>query len=371
MGTLAHPTGDATIHGGAASTADGVDHRCAHRSGIDGTAKGGDLGFRCCKGPPNAAAIPPPKTGDVQFTRTPMDIGKVRKMCAAIPQLAPYAKDLTFFSEDDAIKAVLGRGDGGVKPGPVLTTSPVSWTPVPTEEVIVMALRAKSASLIVAFYRLGEERFRLASSLVLKDEQGDVTVDVETTATWLGGASAPKPKPELFTFRDSFFRYASAHDIFRLLEQRFPDGRWSEIKSCNELGERNRALAGDYTAATGERVYRAPSSVFVRWYLDCLRQGILRALEKAAPLRLFGPAVMQTAVGKPLEPLLNDLDKTRWEDLPDEVRQEIAGHWARFLFGARAGDQGKELIPRAGGSLREVVTKIAIFGALDDRFLIY
>jgi hypothetical protein len=161
---------------GAAASADGVDHRCAHRIGLDATAKGDDLGFRCCKGPPNAAAIPPTKGGDVSFTKTTMDLKKVQKLLSAIPQLAHYAKDVTFFNEDEAVKTVLSRGDGGVKPGPALTTSPVSWTPVPTEEVVVMALRAKTASLIVAFYHLPEDRYRLASSLVLKDELGPVVL---------------------------------------------------------------------------------------------------------------------------------------------------------------------------------------------------
>lgn len=162
---------------GAASSSDGVDHRCAHRTGIDATAKGADTGFRCCKGPPNAAAIPPPKSGEATFTRLPLDIKRVAKMVADVPKLAPYAKDLAFFNEEDSIKAVLSRGDAGAaKPGPVLTTSPILWTPVPTEEVVVMALKAKGASLILAFYRLSEDRYRLASSLVLKDETGPVVL---------------------------------------------------------------------------------------------------------------------------------------------------------------------------------------------------
>ena len=161
---------------GAAASADGVDHRCAHRIAIDATAKGNDLGFRCCKGPPNAAAIPPPKSGDVQFGKTTLDIKRVQKLLAAVPQLAHYSKDVVFFNEEEAIKMVLAKGDGGVKPGPALTTSPVLWTPVPTEEVVVMALRAKTASLIVAFYKLPEDKFRLASSLVLKDELGPVVL---------------------------------------------------------------------------------------------------------------------------------------------------------------------------------------------------
>lgn len=161
---------------GAAASADGVDHRCAHRGAIDGTAKGNDLGFRCCRGAPNAAAIPAAKLTEASFTKEALDIKKVQKTLAAIPELAAYAKDVSYFPEDDAVKAVLSRGDAGLKPGPVVTTSPVTWNPLPTEEVVVVALRAKASSLILAFYKLPEERLRLASSLVLKDENGPVVL---------------------------------------------------------------------------------------------------------------------------------------------------------------------------------------------------
>ncbi len=161
---------------GAPASADGVDHRCAHRGAVDGATKGADLGFRCCKGPPNAAAIPTLKTSEASFTKEPLELKRVQKALQAIPELAGYAKDASFFPEDDAVKAVLSRGDGGLKPGPVVTTSPVTWNPVPTEEVVVVALRAKATSLILAFYKLPHDGLRLASSLVLKDEAGPVVL---------------------------------------------------------------------------------------------------------------------------------------------------------------------------------------------------
>lgn len=161
---------------GAAATADGVDHRCAKRTPVDATAKGADTGFRCCKGAENAAQLPPPRAGEPQFAKTQADLKKIQKMLTAIPELAPYAKDLAFFAEEDAVKAVLAKGDAGLKPGPIVTTAPVLWSPVPTEEVLVMALRAKNASIIVALYKLPEDKLRLASSLVLKDEQGPVVL---------------------------------------------------------------------------------------------------------------------------------------------------------------------------------------------------
>jgi hypothetical protein len=162
---------------GAAASEDAASHRCAHRTPLDGSLKGPDLGFRCCWGPPNAAAIPPPKTGEPSLGKVEIDLKAVSKVLLASPRLAPFARDLAFFKEEEAIKVILQRGDAGaVKPGPVLTTGPVLWSPVPTEEVIVLALKAKNASIIVALYRLGEDRYRLASSLVLKDEPGPVVL---------------------------------------------------------------------------------------------------------------------------------------------------------------------------------------------------
>ncbi len=161
---------------GATATADGVDHRCAKRTPIDATAKGPDTGFRCCKGPENAAQLPPSRVGEPQLSKTQVDLKAIQRQLSSIPELAPYIKDLALFPEEDAIKTVLARGDAGVKPGPLLTTSPVLWSPVPTEEVLVLALRAKSASLIVALYKLPEGKLRLASSLVLKDEPGPVVL---------------------------------------------------------------------------------------------------------------------------------------------------------------------------------------------------
>jgi formylglycine-generating enzyme required for sulfatase activity len=167
----------AVVHGAAAS-ADGVDHRCAHRAAIDSTSKAADLGFRCCKGPPNAAAVPAIKGNDSAFSRVQLDVKLVAKMCAAIPALAPYASSLAFFNEQEAIAAVLEKGGGGAtaKPGPVLTTSPVLWSPTPYDELVVLTMRAKGASLILAFYRLPADRYRLASSLVLRDEPGPVVL---------------------------------------------------------------------------------------------------------------------------------------------------------------------------------------------------
>jgi formylglycine-generating enzyme required for sulfatase activity len=162
---------------GAAPTEEDANHRCARRALLDASSRGPELGFRCCWGPPNAAAVPAPRSGEPTVSKTEIDLKIVSKILSASPRLAPYARDLAFFKEEEAIKAVLQRGDAGAaRPGPVLTTSPILWSAVPTEEVVVLALKSKNASLIVALFRLGEDRYRLGSSLVLKDEAGPVVL---------------------------------------------------------------------------------------------------------------------------------------------------------------------------------------------------
>ena len=50
---------------GAATEAEAVEHRCAHRGAADAAERAKDVGFRCCQGPPNAAVIPAPKLGPI------------------------------------------------------------------------------------------------------------------------------------------------------------------------------------------------------------------------------------------------------------------------------------------------------------------
>jgi sulfatase-modifying factor enzyme 1 len=162
---------------GAPPGAEGPDHRCAHRTSVEGTSKASDVGFRCCKGPPNAAAIPAFRAPESAFTRMPPDLAKASALLAGSPKLSPYAGNISFYSEQDAIKDVLARGNAGAaKPGPVLTTAPVRWAPAPNEELVVLAVKAQGAAIVAAFYRLPGERHKLASSMVLKDEAGPVVL---------------------------------------------------------------------------------------------------------------------------------------------------------------------------------------------------
>lgn len=163
----------AIVRGSRTKVAD-TEHRCARRETLDPGAHGPDIGFRCCKGPPNAAKIRRPKPVQT-FRRVKLDAEQVTGMIKSVPQLAALG-EVSFFSEPDDVTRVLSRGDAG-KQGNILTTSPLMWSPDLGEEILVLAgLGSSGSSFVAAFHRLPGDRYRLASSFVLKDEKGPIVL---------------------------------------------------------------------------------------------------------------------------------------------------------------------------------------------------
>lgn len=160
---------------GARADAAAVDHRCAHRSAADATAAGADIGFRCCGGPPNAAQIASPAWQQT-YRRAEISPAEVAKMLASVPALKDLSADVEFFKEPDDPHQVLARGDGGAPPNVTLTTSPLLWSPVPGEEILVVAGHGGKDAFVVAFFRLPGDRYRLGSSLWMKGEKGPVVL---------------------------------------------------------------------------------------------------------------------------------------------------------------------------------------------------
>lgn len=161
---------------GAQPDASSVDHRCAHRASVEATATSDDLGFRCCSGAPNAASLPAPQFQQT-FRKVDLSPAQAREMFASVKQLEELGGELKWFKEPDDVNVVLARGDAGAAPpNVVLTTSPLLWSPVPGEEVLLLTGRADRSSFIVAFHRLPDDRYRIASSLVLRDDKGPVVL---------------------------------------------------------------------------------------------------------------------------------------------------------------------------------------------------
>ena len=160
---------------GAAPDAPGPHHRCARRGGIDSSTTSGDLGFRCCKGPPNAATVPEPKLGQT-FKKKKIPLQRLAAMLTSHPKTKALSNEVIFFREPEAANTVVARGPGDRK-GFLFTVTPLLWNPVPGAEFLVVAARSgKDTSFVVVYHVLGDDEFQLASSFVMKREPGPVAL---------------------------------------------------------------------------------------------------------------------------------------------------------------------------------------------------
>ena len=160
---------------GAAADAEAGEHRCGARRGLDAETKEANIGFRCCSGPPNARKVPEPAT-----------LPAYRKHALSGPKLAALLKQhevtrglekgLVFFSEPEAAETVVARGPGDRK-GFSFTVTPLLWSPVPGAEYLILTARSgENTSFVLAYYVLGDDKYRLAASFVMKDEPGPVAL---------------------------------------------------------------------------------------------------------------------------------------------------------------------------------------------------
>jgi len=84
------------------------------------------------------------------------------------------AKNITFFKDPDSAETVISRGPGDRK-GFTFGTAPLLWNPVAGAELLLVSARSgENTSFVVAFHVLGEGKYRLASSFILKNEPGPV-----------------------------------------------------------------------------------------------------------------------------------------------------------------------------------------------------
>jgi len=172
----------AAVRGARADAAD-VDHRCAHRVAVDPKAGADDLGFRCCYGERNEPTIPSPKWL-ATVRKVEMPPSRLQKMFGSNPRLKTISGDIKYFREESAAETVLRRGrakgvegDAGTPPpNTYLTASPIIWSPVPGEEILLVTGRSNKDSFIVAFHRLPDDRYRVGSAMIMEGELGPVVL---------------------------------------------------------------------------------------------------------------------------------------------------------------------------------------------------
>jgi hypothetical protein len=160
---------------GAAAAAPASEHRCAARHGLDEEDTATDLGFRCCRGAPNAAAVKEPRLGPT-FQKIKLTAERVEKLFAEDERTRSVARDVKFFRDPDAANTVVARGPGDRK-GFSFTVSPLLWNPVAGAEFLILVGRSGAeTSFVAAYHVLGDDRYQLAASFVMKNEPGPVAL---------------------------------------------------------------------------------------------------------------------------------------------------------------------------------------------------
>lgn len=158
---------------GASRTEPAEMHRCATRRSTPVDQGAPEIGFRCCKGPPNAAVVPEPKAGD-PFQKAELSGKQLEKLLKSNPVTARLAQDLVFFSEPEAANTVVSRGPGDRK-GFGFTVRALRWNPVAGANYLLVTARSgKDTSFVVAYRQISEEEHELAGSFIMEDEPGPV-----------------------------------------------------------------------------------------------------------------------------------------------------------------------------------------------------
>jgi len=157
---------------GAAAAAAGPEHRCAARHAMDSQSKASDLGFRCCKGAPNAAIVPEPKLGET-FSRGKIGSEALERVFKQDPRTASIA-NLKFYREPEAANTVVARGPGDKK-GFSFTVAPLIWRPTAGAEFLLVSGKSGDADAFVAvLHVLGNDEYAVAASFFMKNEPGPV-----------------------------------------------------------------------------------------------------------------------------------------------------------------------------------------------------
>jgi hypothetical protein len=163
----------ALIRGAAAGEA-APEHRCAARRTLDADSKAADLGFRCCKGAPNAAIVPEPKPGET-FAHGKITSERLEKVFQSDPHTANIT-NLKFYREPDAANTVVSRGPGDKK-GFEFTVAPLLWRPSAGAEFLIATGKAGDNNAFVAvLYVLGDDDYSVAASFLMKNEPGPVAL---------------------------------------------------------------------------------------------------------------------------------------------------------------------------------------------------
>lgn len=189
---------------------------------------------------------------------------------------------------------------------------------------------------------------------------------------------------EKSSFRDSYVRYVSTHDFFRLLMQKFPDVKTNQTNVCEQMTDENRAVLGEPNPVSGELAYTGPSPSFLKYYGACLLQYIDYDFEGAAAK----PNGLQRYFGKEACALLEKTGQNEifqkpasfsWNTLSPEVQLSIARHLVHAMIGPEivkneakfVSELVASLAPKAEKDVAQGIKKLLFFIGTQDEFLSY
>lgn len=188
------------------------------------------------------------------------------------------------------------------------------------------------------------------------------------------------------TFNDSFGRYLSGHDIFRLLAQKFPYAKSKGVNGCNSVTDSNAAFLGVPNTVNGEQAYRTPSPVFIRWYVKCLLPLIDEDLDFASETpngmdRFFGKETLALLQGQSYQTVVSHSKTVPWMSLPVIIRNAIGRQLIHWYIGPQIVRDENGLVTKLSTivekkvktttSTFQALKKLISYLVLEDDFLAY
>jgi hypothetical protein len=154
-------------------------HRCAARKALDahpGKARG--VGFRCCYGGGQAAAVPsfPAIDWAPAFRKGSLDGAQLGAVLGSFPELGRVRAGARLFQGPEVATVFEKAAPGD---GVTVTADPIEWSPEPGADLLVFAGKSKGGSFIVALHRLPQGKLRLASSLVFANDAVPIALAYE------------------------------------------------------------------------------------------------------------------------------------------------------------------------------------------------